>query len=144
MRSLVIYDSQFGNTEKIAKAIAEAVPCDCILVSKIMPNTLNEVKLLIIGSPTQGGMATKPIQELIKSITNKNLSVAVFDTRFAFEGQPLPLKLLMKTIGFASPKMAKALSNQGFRIIGNPEGFYVNGKEGEIERSKNWAISLTI
>lgn len=147
MGSLVVYDSAFGNTAKIAEAIADTINCKAIMVNELKPDTLNGVELLVIGTPTQGGMATKPIQEFMNSLDDKNMKVAVFDTRFDINGHNLALKLLMKTIGFAAPKMAKQLESRGFTVLDNPMGFIVTDKkgplgDGELEKAMNWAKSL--
>jgi flavodoxin len=61
MAALVIYDSMYGNTEKIAKAIGGAIAGDVkiILAGEASPSQLESVDLLIVGSPTQGFRATK-------------------------------------------------------------------------------------
>ena len=58
MKTLIIYDSFFGNTEKIARAIFQTFsPLNSIkicLVNDYRPEYLNDIDLLIIGSPTRG------------------------------------------------------------------------------------------
>ena len=57
MKSLVIYDSQYGNTEQIAKAIATALgPPERVElrhVSEVRPDDITGLSLLVVGSPTQ-------------------------------------------------------------------------------------------
>ena len=147
MKALVVYDSAFGNTAIIAKTIADSLGCDAILAKDFQQSALDNIDLIVVGTPTQGGMATKPVRELIKSLGN-NLKVAVFDTRFGIKDQGFWLKLLMKTIGFAAEKMAKQAKAQGLKLVDKPTEFIVNSKEGplrdgEIERAKAWATSLT-
>ena len=54
MKTLVIYDSVFGNTEKIAQAIAAVLGIQAIPVSQADGGQLRELDLLVIGSPTRG------------------------------------------------------------------------------------------
>ena len=77
MRVLVIYDSVFGNTEKIAKAIANALNDDIdttdIRVRDAKIDQLKGIDLLIVGSPTRGFKPTKDISTFLKSIPREGL-----------------------------------------------------------------------
>ena len=152
MPSLVIYDSLYGNTEKIAKAVGQGLGGDVSVrrISDIGTVDWNTVPLLIVGAPTQGGRATQAIQDLINNIPAnglKNSNVAAFDTRFLQKDQNFALRMLMKSIGYAADKIAKVLENKGGKLVAAPEGFIVTGKEGpladgELERATNWAKGL--
>ncbi|MFA6553063.1 MAG: flavodoxin domain-containing protein [Patescibacteria group bacterium] len=152
MKSLVIYDSQFGNTEKIARAIGQALEVETKVVR---PNETNaaevqSARLLIVGSPTQGGRATLSVQNLINSIPAlglQNIKVAAFDTRFEAKNHGLFIRLLVKTIGYAAEKISKMLANKGGQMAVTPEAFFVMDKkgplkEGELERAAEWAKKL--
>jgi len=67
MRTLVVYDSAYGNTEKIAKSIGSAITGEVktLHVGKVNPNELESLDLLIVGSPTQGGRPTPATQEFL-------------------------------------------------------------------------------
>ena len=148
MSTLTIYDSQFGNTGKVAEAIAAAIPKSKLARVGDTIITLSSYDLLIIGSPVQGGRSTATLQNWITSLPNlKGSRAAVFDTRFQEDKQNIALKLLMKTIGYAAPKIAKSLESKGATLIAPPEGFIVTSKEGplktgELERATSWAKSL--
>lgn len=62
MQVLIVYDSQFGNTGKIAQAIAKGfTKSDKVQTLRVNETDLSDLKgvnLLIIGSPTQGGRPT--------------------------------------------------------------------------------------
>ena len=61
MKTLVVYDSVYGNTEEIAKAIGDAISGEIKMVH-ISAENLKElagIDLLIIGSPTHGGRPTR-------------------------------------------------------------------------------------
>lgn len=63
MNILVIYDSLYGNTEKIAQYIAEKLKTNHkVIVEKVNENTIQKVKgaeLIIIGSPLTVSMQVK-------------------------------------------------------------------------------------
>jgi len=50
MKAIVIYGSNFGNTQKIAETIAVGIGCKAVSVDKIDDNELNEVDLLVVGT----------------------------------------------------------------------------------------------
>ncbi|MBU1879976.1 MAG: nitric oxide synthase, partial [Chloroflexi bacterium] len=58
MKALVVYDSFFGNTEKIAQAIGAALEpqmdVEVRRVGDVRPDQLTGLTLLIGGSPTRG------------------------------------------------------------------------------------------
>lgn len=146
MNKLIIYDSTYGNTKLVALSIAKSISAKLVNISDFKISDLNNLNLLVIGSPTLGGKATPKIQQFIKDIPPlflKNIKVAVFDTRFLEKDLNFALKLLVRTIGYASPKIAKVLTDKGAKIIIPTEGFIVKGKKGplatgELGRAKNW------
>lgn len=152
MKTLIIYDSKFGNTKQIAEAIGNAITGETKMLraGEAHPADLQYVDLLIVGSPTQGGRPTPAVQQFLNSLPDDSLNaikVVTFDTRFSEKEVNFALKLLMKTIGYAAPKIAKTLESKGGKLIVPPEDFIVNGKEGplkdgEFERATDWANKL--
>jgi flavodoxin I len=144
MKTLIVYDSIYGNTEKIAQAISSAMAGEVKLLRVSDANALfiNEIDLLIIGSPTQGGKPTKSIQDFVDKISRldiKDKNIVIFDTRISNK--------LVGIFGYAGGKISSSLANKGSNIKGAPEGFFVKGskgplKEGEIERAVNWARTI--
>ena len=141
MKALVIYDSLYGNTEKIAKAIGGAISSEVkvLPVGQANPAELKSLDLLIVGSPTQGGRATKPIQAFLDKIPGtdlKGINVAAFDTRYASKW--------VRIFNYAAGRIADNLKDKGGNLVTPPEGFFVTGKEGplkgeELERAAGWA-----
>ena len=150
MKRLVVYDSEYGNTDKIAHVIAHTIEARILPVSKARVEDLDSVSVLVVGSPTQGGRPTPALQKFLEKIPDhklENRRVAAFDTRFAIGEHGLGLKLVMKTIGFAAPRIASELTSKGGDLACGPEGFIVNDKEGplkdgEIERASSWAKNV--
>lgn len=153
MTTLIIFDSLYGNTEIIARDIAKAFLPEAtrlINVKEVKVADLLEVQLLIVGSPTYGGRPKQETQTFLDIIPTAALSgkkVAAFDTRFLAQEQNFGLRILMKTIGYASPRILKALIAKGGEAISSPAGFIVEGKKGQIkagerERAVLWGKNL--
>ncbi len=68
MKALVIYDSVFGNTEKIALAVGEAAGAQVVKVGALQDGALAGVELLLVGSPTRGFRPTEGIQKFLKGL----------------------------------------------------------------------------
>lgn len=152
MNALVIYDSVYGNTEKIAQAVAVGLGTDTKLmrIGEITSDSLTGLDVLVIGSPVHGGKSTEKLQALFKEIRQGSLDsvkVTAFDTRFQRSEQGVGLKMLMGVIGFAAEKMISQLVQKGGEKVIEPEGFIVQGtegplKEGEIERATAWGQEI--
>jgi flavodoxin I len=146
MRAMVIYDSAYGNTEKIARAIGQALsPAEEVTVLHVReakPKQLAGLDLLIVGSPTHGGWFTEGIKALLEgSLVLQDVNVAAFDTRTAtIWNRILPF-------GYAAPRIARSLERNGGHLLAPPEGFVVLGmegplKKGELERAADWAKGM--
>ncbi|MDD3265367.1 MAG: hypothetical protein PHH02_05575, partial [Dehalococcoidales bacterium] len=75
--------------------------------------------------------------------------VASFDTGMPKQGKGFFLKMVVKVLGYAAPRIAKTLSEKGGKLIAEPEGFLVDDKEGpllegEVARATEWAKALPI
>ncbi|MFA5051583.1 MAG: flavodoxin family protein [Patescibacteria group bacterium] len=153
MNKLIIYDSLFGNTKKVAEAIGEVLGPDAKVehINDAAPADLTSADLLVIGSPTHGGRPSQPMQKFLNTIGPgglKNVRAAAFDTGNSPEGQGWFLRLVIKFFGYASDRLARTLKTKGANVIA-AETFYVLGKEGplkdgELERAKGWTKELTV
>lgn len=144
MKTLIVYDSYFGNTQKVAEAIGQSI--EGSLVYKVGEiGQIEGYEKIIIGSPTRAFRATKPVMEFIWNAKLKGKTVMVFDTRMPADDTSSGfLKAMMGLFGFAAKKMAKAAKKQGGVLFGEPVGFVVTGsegplREGEIEKAIKWA-----
>lgn len=145
MDTLVVYDSQYGNTERIARAIADtakaASTVRLVRVNADASPAIGQPDLLIIGSPTQGWRPTSAMQSFLSAMIAElpaGMMVACFDTRF-----PKPRWLT----GSAARSMARTLRKAGASLVVPPESFFVDGKEGplvagELDRAPGWADAL--
>ncbi len=144
MRALVVYDTTWNNTEKIARAIASGIggETEAHRVGTPEAARLERVDLLVLGTPVMGGRPSPAMQTFVDGISPgvaKNLSVATFDTRIAM--------WIAKLFGFAAPRMATAMKSKGSALKADPQGFIVKGRsgplaDGEIERATRWGAEL--
>jgi flavodoxin len=156
MNTIVIYDSVFGNTEKIAQLHrGDAWRAGCSRRSNGGFQTNCAVfDLLVVGSPTRGFRPTEGISEIPQWPAQKSIStgvrVAAFDTRIVLETiDSKALRFLVDKGGYAASTIAKTLEKKGGKLAGSapPEGFFVTGeqgplKDGELERAAGWAGRL--
>ncbi len=141
MKTLVLYDSAFGNTEQIARSIGRAVAGEVqvLRIAELNPSTLEPVDFLFVGSPTQSGKPTPAMREFLDNVPKSSLEkmrVAAFDTRLSGK--------FVGIFGFAAGKIADILKAKGATLAASPEAFFVKGKEGplkegELERAAIWA-----
>lgn len=162
MKALIVYESMFGNTGKVAEAVAEGVRGHMaveLVAADHAPAALpEEVDLLVVGGPThafsmtrantredavrQGATAatTTGIREWIGRLHDgaHGELVATFDTRVARTGGRV-----RHFPGSAAKSAAKALRKAGFEVVVPPESFWVEDTagplfEGETERARQW------
>ncbi|MBN1139840.1 MAG: flavodoxin domain-containing protein [Anaerolineae bacterium] len=143
MKAIVVYDSTYGNTEKIAQAIGQAIAAEVHRVGQVSPSDLKAFDLVIVGSPTMGGRPTEAIQALLKATGSawQGISAAAFDTRLTARW--------VRIFNYAAPRIAGSLKGMGATLLGSPEGFFVLGtkgplKEGEIGRAACWAKEIVM
>ena len=151
MKALVVYDSFFGNTEKVAQAIAAGLGAEAVRVSDFRADRLQGLDLLVIGAPTRGFRPSPLVKDLLKALPTRSLSgikVAAFDTRIALaDVKSRILPPLVKLFGYAAEPIGRAMAKAGGALIVPPEGFIVKDtegplKDGELERATAWAARL--
>jgi flavodoxin len=163
MRVFVIYESLFGNTEQVAKAIATGLSRrGDVQLSEVRnaPPVLTEpVDLIVVGGPThvfsmtrrstredafkqgagQGSMEVGVREWLGRQQKGEHDGrVAMFDTRVE------KVRHLPGSAARAADRLARRL---GYKAATGPESFYVEGVsgplvEGELERAQAWGERL--
>lgn len=156
MKALVVYDSAFGNTEKVAQAIGQALGPEqevkTMRVGNVKPEQLAGLTLLVVGSPTQKFSPLGTITRFLKGIPSNGLQgvkVAAFDTRIP-ESRVEEIRILaffVRIFGYAAKPIADRLVKRGGQLAVPPEGFYVGDTEGpllegEPERAAEWARQI--
>ena len=167
MKALVVYESMYGNTAKIADAIAASLragglEADLRPVSKIDPVETTEIDLLVVGGPTHvHGMSSQRtrktaaddeknafpeptlepgLREWVTQLPEgTGRLAAAFDTRI---DKPVILT------GSAAKGIARRLKGRGFRLTLEPECFLVSTQnrllEGEAEHATTWGAQLAL
>jgi flavorubredoxin len=163
MRALVVFESMFGNTERIARAVAEGLSqemeVDVVEVGSAEPKPDPEVELLVVGGPTHAFSMTRKgtrqgaVKETAAPLVSQGIGLrewleglskgrpmagATFDTRF---------KKSRRITGSAARAAAKRLRKLGFDLVAEPESFFV-GKttgpllDGELDRGREWGAGV--
>lgn len=153
MKILIVYDSVFGNTEKIVHTISDSLGSyemvKTFKVSDIRPEQLTGQDLLIVGSPTLTFRPTIDITGFLNGISPcglKGIKVAAFDTRLSnsLDKKKLFTHIFTRQFGYAAESIADKLVKKGGKLIVPPMGFILKSSEGplkagELERAANWA-----
>ena len=149
MQTVVIYDSKFGNTEKIAEAIGRGIGTvsDVRVLSTVeaaQPAPAESADLLVLGGPTHNHGPSAGLRALLSGLPDsfRGVPAACFDTRYRGP------ELLM---GSAAAGAAKALAVAGTELVTSPESFYMTRRgplelqqlePGEIERAEQWGKTV--
>jgi hypothetical protein len=168
MRALVVFESMYGNTEKVARAIADGLSArlnvEIVEVGGAPSRIADDIDLLVVGGPTHARGMSDPrtrgsargkterdvvssgigIREWLDRLTDEptGTAAAAFDTHI--KGPHL-------VWGGAARTIDEHLRRLGCRVVATPEGFHVDGPlgpvvdvvvEGEIERARRWGEEL--
>lgn len=161
MKAQLIYDSRYGNTEKIACAIGDGLAeglgaSGSVRVLPVGEAHITQVtgcNLLIVGAPTHGSHPSPAMREFLDRIPDGALAgvkVAAFDTRTDMDtlnGAMRWFGKFLDRLGYAAPKISSSLEAMGGQVVRPPEGFIVKGTEGpledgELERAEAWARQI--
>jgi flavodoxin-like protein len=157
MKALIVYESMFGNTESIARAIADGLG-DVLEVTvgeaRTMPSAA-EYDLVVVGGPTHAFGLSRPgtRQDAVKQGSSRpadaglreyldvspmltGIAAAAFDTKINKSYVP----------GSAARKAQRQLRRLGCRMLAAPKSFRVIGTpgpllDGEAERARRWPRS---
>jgi flavodoxin len=122
MRAYVIFDTRYGNTEKIARSfesgLKEAgIESVCVNARDVPVEALRQYDLICVGGPTEAFTASKPIREFLGKLKGLELSGKY---GFAFD-----TKLDSRFSGSAAKFIEKELSSLNLRIIAPHESAVV-------------------
>ena len=164
MRTLVVFESAFGNTRKVAEAIADGLQqsgqVDVVEVGHATPTLVDSADLLVLGGPTHAFGMSRPstredavrqgadpgsashggLREWLPALRDVSPApaAAAFDTR---------VRKVRRLPGSAARGAAKELRRLGYRLTAEPESFYVEDvrgplAQGELERARLWGNRL--
>jgi hypothetical protein len=162
MKALVVYESMFGNTERVARAVAAGLgrhmSVDLCEVSQAQRATHGPVDLVVVGGPTHafsmsrqstradavrqgaGGSPSTGIREWLERLPfgPRSETVATFDTR---------VKKVRHLPGSAARKADRIARAHGYSPAIARASFYVSGVSGplvpgEVDRAQDWGAEL--
>lgn len=168
MKTVIVYESMFGNTERFATEIRDTLRAAGESVAladirNVRPYDLLGSDLLVVGAPTHAFSMSRPstrdeavhrgadpgravlgMREWLTLLDDgfpacaDRPLVAVFDTR---------VSRVRRFPGSAAHRAARVLRAQGFRMATEPHSFYVDDvtgppSEGELAEARQWATQL--
>ena len=152
MKTLVIYDTLYGNTGLLARVISNRLPeATLVHVDALSEDVLEHVDLIFAGSPSRGYNATKKLRSALEKLPKsvlKGKAAAVFETRLkATRHMPLILRYLLQNTGWGDAKLETVLLRKGAKLISPIGLFYVltqEGplREGETNNAEQWAKQI--
>ena len=152
MKGIVIYDTSYGNTQKIGEIIAETlkeskIDVDLFKVNEVKKINGKDYDFLVLGSPTKFGtmsFAVKSFLGKVKSEEWMNKTFAAFDTE---NPENIERSKAENKNWSAAEKIAEKLKekkmNQLLPVLkASVIGWKGPLSEGEIERAKDYAKEL--
>ena len=161
MQALVVFESMFGNTQEVARAIADGLSTrmGVEIVEVGVAERRADVDLLVVGGPTHAFGMTRPrtradaaqqqggpvisggdgVREWLESLGDlpSGVRAAAFDTRVSHPRMP----------GSAAHAIHKRLRRAGAELVADPASFWVEGSQGpllidETSRAREWGVML--
>jgi len=152
INALIVYFSKFGNTRRIAEAVAEVLKqagdARIVSIDQLAASDFEPADLVVMGCPTHAFNVPAEVHAILGALPPGVLAgkpVAAFDTTV----RAWPLRRLR-----ASPKLLDQLTRLGGRPATPPQTFFVWARnpqktgeinllrEGELERARQWADEI--
>jgi len=159
MRALVVYESMFGNTARVAHEVAEGLAAHADVELRSVAEAPVEpdeaLDLVVVGGPTHAFSLSRPatredarrqgagvaadgpgLREWLDGLHagSHHPRMAAFDTR---------VTKVRRIPGSAARKASKVAGNLGYSVAEHPESFFVEDVDGplavgELERARAW------
>ena len=145
MRVLIVYGSQFGTTEHLAREMADAIgvlhEVDVVAAHEAEDLLGAGYHLLVVGAPTQfkgHRLLTRGFLKGLEARGFAGIPAAAFDTRAHGD---------RGSTGSAAETIALLLSRAGCNLLVPAESFMVAGMrgpldDGELVRARAWIVGL--
>jgi hypothetical protein len=159
MRAFVVYESLWGNTAAVARAIAEGMGPDvhALSTAEATGEAVACVDLVVAGAPVFAfhlssdksredirrnppkgpapDLSHPSLRSWLAALPSGRGRSAAFDTQ------------VKGPFGKGAPTIAEALEGKGYARLADPIGFVVKGKtgplrDGELERARAWGADL--
>lgn len=168
MRALVVFESMYGNTRKVAEAIGRGLrtvgEVDVVPLSQATAERVDAADLVVVGAPTHIHGLSRPLtRKGAADDASKEGSVLHLEPEAQGEGVREWLEGLSTghgraaafdtrmggnplLTGRASKPIARRLRRHGFDLVAPPESFLVSKEsvleDGEEERAAEWGRQL--
>ncbi len=160
MRALVVFESMFGNTEEVARAVAEGLElggcasAQVVRVDRAPLQVPGDVDVVVVGGPTHAFGMSRPssreeaerqgapgdesergLREWVGVVqAAPSVRFATFDTR---------IDKVRRVPGSAAHQASRHLRRRGFRLASGPTSYYVTGTAGplgghETGKARQW------
>jgi menaquinone-dependent protoporphyrinogen IX oxidase len=149
MKGIVVFDTSYGNTKRIAETISETlkesgIQVDVFYVKEVKKLSVKDYDFLVLGSPTKFGTMSFAIRFFLGKVKREewmNKPFAAFDTE-----NPENIE---REEGSAAEKIAEKLKEKQMNQLLPVLKAVVLGwkgplQEGEIERVKEYAGELAV
>jgi flavorubredoxin len=130
-KAIIVYDSVYGNTEKVARALAQGleksgtIEAETIRADTADTARISEYDLIIVGAPTH---AWKPSQKIRDFLDRIDPSALHGKKGFAFD-----TKYKSRLAGSAAKRIQNTLSKLGIDIVTDSVSAIVKASEGPLE-----------
>lgn len=130
MKATVVYDSKFGNTEKVARALALGLSdggaeTDCLHWDQVLQDRLRTSDFVAIGGPTQNRKISAPLNQWLQGLASADVAGKLgfaFDTRYK-----------SRFAGSAAKDIEARLQNLGMKVVLPYASAIVGGTQGPLE-----------
>jgi menaquinone-dependent protoporphyrinogen IX oxidase len=154
MKGIVVYDTSYGNTKKIAETIAETlkesgIEVDLFYVKDVKKLSAKDYNFLVLGSPTKFGTMSLAIRFFLGKVKSEewmNKPFTAFDTE---NPENIERARIENKEWSAAEKISEKLRDKKMNQLLPVLKAVVFGqkgplKEGEIDRTKDYAGELAI
>lgn len=168
MHALVVYESMFGNTREVARAISEGIasrmPAELVEVAAAPSAIPADVGLLVVGGPTHARSLSNPktradaAGRAADKLVSRGIGLDQWLDKLQPAATPITAAAFDTSIkgpgllwGSAAKAVTKRLRAGHFEVVAEPESFHVGGPtgplfdrlvDGERERAVEWGARL--
>lgn len=162
MRALVVYESMFGNTQAIARAIGEGIetsmPAGVVEVGAANDRVPDDVALLVVGGPTHafsmswGSTRRDAAQHSSHGVISARRGIREWlgvlpGVRVRAVASTFDTRVSSRVTGSAARAASRRLDRLGYPIVASPMSFRVTDftgplVDGELDRAREWGRVL--
>lgn len=159
MKAIVVYESHWGNTASVAKAIAEGIgpEAQALTTDEAAPTTVAEADLIVAGAPVMA--FSLPSDKMLASLAGDTKAPTPPDLTHpslrswldrlpSGHGRSAQFETGLRwSPGGASGAIGHKLEQAGFKRLGKSRRFVVKGsygplRDGELQRARQWGTEL--